>query len=207
MPKERVARQQQILEALASELETNSSQRITTARLARVVGVSEAALYRHFPSKAKMFEALIEFAEESIFGRYGVILSEERDGIARCEKMLTLLLAFSERNPGITRILLGDALVGENSRLQDRVRQFFNRLETQIKQVLREEEQRRSEAFKPPVSVIANLLLAVVEGRMTQFARSLFAQTPTTGWVQQWNVLALALFEPCTPRDAPGTQT
>jgi TetR/AcrR family transcriptional regulator len=207
MPKERVARQQQILEALASELETNCSQRITTARLARVVGVSEAALYRHFPSKAKMFEALIEFAEESIFGRYGVILAEELDGIARCEQMLTLLLAFSERNPGITRILLGDALVGENKRLQDRVRQFFNRLETQIKQVLREEEQRRSTAFRPPISVIANLLLAVVEGRMTQFARSLFAQAPTTGWVQQWNVLALALFERCAPGDAPGAQT
>ena len=195
MPKERAARQRQILEALASELEANSSQRITTARLANVVGVSEAALYRHFPSKARMFEALIEFAEESIFGRYAVILSEEQDGVVRCEKMLSLLLSFSERNPGITRILLGDALVGENKRLQDRVRQFFNRLETQLKQVLREEEQRRSTAFRPPISVIANLLLAVVEGRMIQFARSVFAQPPTTGWVQQWDVLALALFD------------
>lgn len=200
MAKDRIPRRQQILEALASELETHSWQRITTARLAQVVGVSEAALYRHFPSKAKMFEALIEFAEESIFGRYGVILSQESDGMARCEKMLTLLIAFSERNPGITRVLLGNALVGENQRLQERVRQFFNRLETQLKQVLREEEQRRSMAFTPPVSVVANLLLAVVEGRMTQFARSAFAKAPTVGWTQQWDALARSVFDGCVPQ-------
>jgi len=129
-------RRQQILEALASELEKSPGQRITTARLAQAVGVSEAALYRHFPSKARMFEGLIGFAEEAVFGRVGLILAGSETALVRCEHILALLLGFAEINPGITRVLLGDALVGETPRLRERAEQFFRRLETQIKQVL-----------------------------------------------------------------------
>ena len=187
-------RRQQILEALARELESHPGSRITTAQLARVVGVSEAALYRHFPSKAKMFEALIEFAEESVFGLINRILAEEATALSRCEKILALLLGFAERNPGITRVLLGDALVGEGERLHSRVAQFFNRFETQMKQVLREGEQRSE--FGPGTSIVAtaNLLMAAVEGRLVQYARSGFERKPTEGWDKQWGLLSRAVF-------------
>jgi TetR/AcrR family transcriptional regulator len=186
-------RRQQILEALAQELETRPGARITTARLAEVVGVSEAALYRHFPSKAKMFEALIEFAEESVFGLSNRILSEEHDATKRCERILTLLLTFSDRNPGITRVLLGEALVGEHERLRDRVSQFFDRFETQLKQILREGEQMTELGLRANIAAIANLLMAVVEGRMTQFSRSGFKHSPLDSWEQQWPALQIGL--------------
>jgi len=137
--KKRPDRRQQILEVLARELETHPGSRITTAALARAVGVSEAALYRHFASKAKMFEALIDFAEDSVFTLINRILDQDKDAAIRCERIMQLLLGFAERNPGITRVLLGDALVGENERLRTRVGKFFERIETQLKQVLLEE--------------------------------------------------------------------
>lgn len=188
------SRRQQILEALAAELETHPGARITTARLAKVVGVSEAALYRHFPSKAKMFEALIAFAEESVFGLANRILGEEKDTLRRCERLLVLLLKFSDRNPGITRVLLGEALVGEHERLRSRVAQFFDRFETQLKQLLREGEQRGDVRLGAPVGALSNLLMAVAEGRMAQFSRSGFRRSPVEGWERQWAVLAAALF-------------
>ncbi len=187
-------RRQQILEALARELENRPGARITTARLAEVVGVSEAALYRHFPSKAKMFEALIEFAEESVFGLANRILGEEIDATRRCERILTMLLTFSDRNPGITRVLLGEALVGEHARLRARVSQFFDRFETQLKQILREGEQVTQLGLRASVAAIANLLMAVVEGRMTQFSRSGFKHSPMESWDQQWQALQVGLF-------------
>ena len=187
-------RRQQILEALAGELETRPGARITTARLAEVVGVSEAALYRHFPSKAKMFEALIEFAEESVFGLSNRILGEDADPVLRCERILTMLLTFSHRNPGITRVLLGEALVGEHERLRTRVSQFFGRIETQLKQILREGEQVTELGLRASVAAIANLLMAVVEGRMTQFSRSGFEHPPLDSWEQQWHALRTGLF-------------
>ena len=187
-------RRQQILEALAQELESAPGARITTAQLAWVVGVSEAALYRHFPSKAKMFEALIIFAEESVFGLVNRILSEGTGAASRCEKILTLLLGFAERNPGITRVLLGDALVGESERLHARVGQFFNRFETQLKQVLREGEQRAEFRVSASPEAAANLLMAAIEGRMVQFRRSGFSRKPTTGWSKQWTMLSTAIF-------------
>ena len=194
MGSQQSSRRQQILEALAGELETRPGTRITTARLAQVVGVSEAALYRHFPSKAKMFEALIEFAEESVFGLANRILNEEHDAVRRSERILTMLLTFSDRNPGITRVLLGEALVGEHERLRTRVSQFFDRFETQIKQVLREGEQATNSGMRAPVATIANLLMAVVEGRMTQFSRSGFTRSPTEDWDRQWQALRAGLF-------------
>jgi TetR/AcrR family transcriptional regulator len=187
-------RRQQILEALALELENRPGARITTARLAEVVGVSEAALYRHFPSKAKMFEALIEFAEESVFGLANRILAEEGDATRRCERILTMLLTFSDRNPGITRVLLGEALLGEHERLRARVSQFFDRFETQLKQVLREGELVSELGLRASVAAIANLLMAVVEGRMAQFSRSRFEHSPIESWEQQWQALQVGLF-------------
>ena len=187
-------RRQQILEALALELENRPGARITTARLAEVVGVSEAALYRHFPSKAKMFEGLIEFAEESVFGLANRILAEEGDATRRCERILTMLLTFSDRNPGITRVLLGEALLGEHERLRARVSQFFDRFETQLKQVLREGELVSELGLRASVAAIANLLMAVVEGRMAQFSRSRFEHSPIESWDQQWQALQVGLF-------------
>ncbi|HKJ75806.1 MAG TPA: nucleoid occlusion factor SlmA [Gammaproteobacteria bacterium] len=187
------SRRQQILEALVRELETSPGQRITTAGLARAVGVSEAALYRHFPSKAKMFEALIEFVEESIFGLVNRILEDQNSAQSRCGKILEVLLGFSERNPGISRILVGDALTGENERLRARVGQFFDRLETQLKQVLREGAL-SGEVEGDGAAATANLLLAVAEGRMNQFVRSGFRRSPTESWTEQWEVLARGVF-------------
>ena len=197
--KQKSPRRQQILEALARELETRPGARITTARLAEVVGVSEAALYRHFPSKAKMFEALIEFAEESVFGLTNRVLTEESDASRRCERILTMLLTFSDRNPGITRVLLGEALVGEHERLRARVSQFFDRFETQLKQILREGEQMTDLGFRASVAAVSNLLMAVVEGRMGQFSRSGFERSPLEAWDQQWRALQAGLFTGITP--------
>lgn len=187
------SRRQQILEALAHELEMNPGERITTAGLARAVGVSEAALYRHFPSKAKMFEGLIEFIEESIFSLINRILKEEESSLKRCENILSLLLGFAEKNPGLTRILSGDILTGETERLRIRVSQFYERLETQIKQVLREGEMNNELTLTVPVQAQANLLLAIVEGRIVQYVRSNFKRSPVESWNHQW-ALASSMF-------------
>ena len=187
------SRRQQILEALAHELEMNPGERITTAGLARAVGVSEAALYRHFPSKAKMFEGLIEFIEESIFSLINRILKEEESSLKRCENILSLLLGFAEKNPGLSRILSGDILTGETERLRIRVSQFYERLETQIKQVLREGEMNNELTLTVPVQAQANLLLAIVEGRIVQYVRSNFKRSPVENWNHQW-ALASSMF-------------
>jgi len=187
------SRAQQILEALACQLENNPGQRITTAALAKEVGVSEAALYRHFPSKARMFEALIEFIEDTIFSLVNRILEEHSNAHDRCQQLLAVLLGFSAKNPGLSRILVGDALTGEHDRLRVRITQFYDRLETQLKQILREAES-KNELPGHPSTAIANLLLASAEGRMNQFVRSGFQQSPLERWEQQWALLSTSLF-------------
>ena len=193
-PTAKVSRRDQILQSLAEMLEQTPGGRITTSGLAKHVGVSEAALYRHFPSKAKMFEGLIEFIEETIFSRISLILKEEGRAETRCRQVLNLLLTFSERNPGITRILTGDPLSGETDRLRLRVAQLFERLETQLKQLLREAELREGIAPKLEIAIAANLMLATVEGRISQFVRSDFRRLPTEGWDSQWRALSTILF-------------
>ena len=188
------SRKEQILQSLAAMLEQNPGGRITTAGLAKQVGVSEAALYRHFPSKAKMYEALIEFIESTIFSRISLILTEENATEARCTQILTLFLTFSERNPGITRILTGDPLTGESEQLRLRVAQFFERFETQLRQILREAEIRNENKSRLDVNVAANLMLTMVEGKISQFVRSDFKRTPTTHCHDQWQALRHALF-------------
>lgn len=192
----KVSRKDQILQALARMLETAPGERITTAALAKEVGVSEAALYRHFPSKARMFEGLIKFIEDTLFQRISRILKEEGNAEQRCYKILTLLLTFSDKNPGMTRLMTGDALAGETERLRERIAQFFDRLEAQLKQVLREAQIR--ENMKPSVSAaaLANLLLASCEGRLIQFVRSEFKDSPLEHWETQWEFLSKNLLEP-----------
>ncbi len=187
-------RKQQILEVLASELETNPGLRITTASLASAVGVSEAALYRHFASKAKMFEALIDFAEESVFGLINKIVSNETDATVRCDKIIRVMLGFSEKNPGITRILIGDALLGENERLHTRVVQFFERLETQLRQILREANLGDGPRPISDMEAAANQMLTYIEGKLSQFVRSSFTKKPTEHVDEQWAVLKKGLF-------------
>ncbi|MBU2972589.1 MULTISPECIES: nucleoid occlusion factor SlmA [unclassified Pseudoalteromonas] len=185
-------RKEQILQSLAQMLETNPGQRITTAKLAAEVGVSEAALYRHFPSKARMFEGLIEFIEDTLLSRINIILDNEKDTQSRMYNILMLLLGFAEKNPGITRILTGDALQGEQERLRARIQGLFEKLETQFKQVLRERKLRESKTFTIDESHLANLFLAFVEGKMNQFVRSDFKQKPSASFEAQWQQLSFA---------------
>lgn len=196
MPNAKSGRRDQILQALAAMLEQGPDTRITTARLAKEVGVSEAALYRHFPSKTKMYEALIEFVEDTLFSRIARIHEDAVGAVDSCNKILLLLLGFCERNPGITRILHGDALLGESERLHLRVAQLFDRIETQLRTVLREAEIK--ERVRPNILLAdaAGLLLAAAEGRIAQFVRSGFKRSPTQGWEQQWSLLTAELMRP-----------
>lgn len=184
--KKKVNRKDDILRALAIMLEGKPGQRITTAKLAAEVGVSEAALYRHFPSKARMFEGLIDFIEEALFSHINLIKEQQKNVFVRIEHILHFLLGFSEQNPGITRILTGDALLGENERLQLRIEHVFSKLETQIKQILRERPALDGKSFDMDENALANLLLAYVEGRMNQFVRTQFKQKPTQSFKTQW---------------------
>ena len=189
----KINRREHILQCLAQMLETSPGQRITTAKLAAEVGVSEAALYRHFPSKARMFEGLIEFIEDALLSRLNIIMDEEKDTMKRCQLVLHLLLVFSERNPGISRVLNGDALLGENERLRSRISVLFAKIETQIKQILREKTLREGHGFNLDEAILANLLLAFAEGRISQFVRSEFKQKPTQHFDEQWTFIQLQL--------------
>ena len=188
------SRREQILQTLAVMLETHPGSRITTAALAAQVGVSEAALYRHFPSKAKMLESLIEFMEDSLLPRIANAHSDFDTVQERCEHVLRLLLGFAERNPGFARLLVGDALQGEDERLRNRVRQLFDRIETELRTILRSWAVERVPAPRPAPAIAANLLLACAEGRINQFVRSEFRQAPTHEWPEQWRALRSALF-------------
>ena len=191
----KVNRRQQILEALAQMLQERPGDRITTASLAAQVGVSEAALYRHFPSKAKMLEGLIVFAEETLFSRINLILNEQSQAPARCRNMLYLLLSFIERNPGFARLFAGDALQGETERLRSRMHQLLNRLETQLRQVLREHNAGLIQMPTLQINPAANLLMAFAEGKILQFVRSDFTELPTKDWEVHWGMLNQTLFD------------
>jgi TetR/AcrR family transcriptional regulator len=194
MAGKRGSRAQEILQALARMLETSRGGRITTAALAAELGVSEAALYRHFPSKTRMYEGLIEFIEETIFARVRTIVSDEPDAANQCYRILSLVLTFSEKNPGISRILNGDALTGETGRLHERIAVFFDRLESQLKQTLREAEVRDGLKLSVPVSVAANIMLVSAEGKISQFVRTGFKQPPTQFWTEQWQLITAQMF-------------
>lgn len=187
-------RRDEILHALVLMLENSPGSKITTAALAAEVGVSEAALYRHFPSKAKMFDALLDFIEESLFSRISVILDQAFSAPKTCGQILELTLQFAEKNPGICRILTGDALVGENSRLAKRSAQIMLRLETQLKQVLREAEAKDGLKTNQPVAVCANQMCALVDGKVLQYVRSSFSEKPATAFDLHWKMLENGIF-------------
>ncbi|MCU7799096.1 MAG: nucleoid occlusion factor SlmA [gamma proteobacterium symbiont of Lucinoma myriamae] len=186
-------RKEQILQALALELEQRPGERITTANLAKAVGVSEAALYRHFPSKAKMFEALIEFSEGAVFGLINQVVNSQDDTLLQVEKIIGIILTFSSKNPGITRILLGDALVGEHERLLKRSNQFFERIETQLRQILREGELKGQMKYQGNISQFAELLSSFIEGQLSQYVRSQFSKQPNEKWADKWLFLARSI--------------
>ncbi|MCU7938241.1 MAG: nucleoid occlusion factor SlmA [gamma proteobacterium symbiont of Bathyaustriella thionipta] len=186
-------RKEQILYALALELEERPGERITTANLAKAVGVSEAALYRHFPSKAKMFEALIEFSEDAVFGLINQVVNSQDETLLQVEKIIAIILTFSAKNPGITRILQGDALIGEHERLLKRTDQFFERIETQLKQVLREGELKGQVAYQGNISQFAELLSSFIEGQLSQYVRSRFSKLPNEKWADKWLFFARSI--------------
>jgi TetR/AcrR family transcriptional regulator len=187
-------RRQQILEVLASMLEANPGERITTAKLAKEVGVTEAAFYRHFPSKGKMFEGLLEFIEETVFLRIKRINQEVDGSVDRLQRILTFILAFADKNPGLCCILVGGALNGEKPRLRQRAGHFFERLETELRHVLREGEIHEKKKLRMSGHAGENLLVLNVEGRIHQYVRSEFKMSPTVGWSAHWPLLAAGLF-------------
>jgi TetR/AcrR family transcriptional regulator len=170
----------QILQTLAAMLEQPGAERITTAALAARLEVSEAALYRHFASKAQMFEGLIEFIETSIFSLLNQIAERSDASAVKARHMVTVLLQFAQRNPGMARVMVGDALVFENDRLEQRMNQFFERFESSLRQVLRDQAQSQS-SLTPTVeaNVQASVLVSFVVGRLQRFARSGYKRLPT----------------------------
>jgi TetR/AcrR family transcriptional regulator len=182
-------RRLQILHALAEMLEQPSAEKITTAALAARLQVSEAALYRHFASKAQMFEGLIEFIETSVFGVINKISTEQEQGMAQVESIMALLLGFAEKNPGMTRVLTGDALVNEDARLQSRINQLHDRLESSLKQSLRVAAAQGQIDGAGDAAASANLLLCFCVGRWQLFAKSGFKRRPAEAWPAQWQLL------------------
>ena len=173
-------RRVQILQTLASMLEQPGAERITTAALAAKLDVSEAALYRHFASKAQMFEGLIEFIETSVFTLINQIVEREPTGGAQAQKIATVLLQFAEKNPGMTRVMVGDALVFEHERLNARMNQFFDRVESQLRQSLRAAAEAAGSAT-PTVDAqaLASAITSLIIGRLQRYARSGFKRAPT----------------------------
>ncbi len=189
-------RRLQILQVLAEMLQDPKGDKITTAALAKRLDVSEAALYRHFASKAQMFEGLIEFIEGTVFGLANKITAEEGDGLKQAHAIVGMLLNFAEKNPGMTRVLIGDALVNEDDRLQARINQLQDRLEATLKQCLRiaatqapREPGGEVASGTDDLAARANLLLCYVVGRWHFFAKSGFKRKPTEQWEQQWPVM------------------
>jgi TetR/AcrR family transcriptional regulator len=172
-------RREQILQTLAAMLEQPGSERITTALLASKLDVSEAALYRHFASKAQMFEGLIDFIEHSVFSLINQIAEREGDEAQKAARMVMVLLQFAERNPGMARVMVGDALVFENERLQQRMNQLFERIESSLRQVLRvAAETNKSATPTADAQVRASVLMAFALGQLQRFARSSFKRSP-----------------------------
>jgi TetR/AcrR family transcriptional regulator len=182
-------RKAQILQTLAAMLEHPAAEKITTAALAARLDVSEAALYRHFTGKAQMFEGLIEFIEQTLFGLINRIASEEKSGMRQLESMIAVLLGFAQKNRGMTRVLTGDALVNEDQRLQARINQLHDRIEAALKQALRFGVTQQEFAADLDVAAQANLLMSFVAGRWHQFAKSGFRRDPLEGWPRQWRQL------------------
>ena len=190
MPRAKGERRLEILKALAQMLEAPKWERITTAALAAKLDVSEAALYRHFASKAQMYEGLIEFIESSVFTLANKISEDEADGHRQCDKLVEMLLAFAEKNPGMVRVMTGDALVGEHERLQARMNQFYERFESTLKQALRAPGEGGQKPSDADVAAHAGMLLRYALGCLHQYAKSGFAKKPTESLAAQRRYVA-----------------
>lgn len=182
-------RKLQILQVIAEMLETPQGEKVTTAALAARLDVSEAALYRHYASKAQMYEGLIEFIENSVFSVINQIEQDEENGIKQAELVVTSLLRFAQKNRGLTRVLIGDALVHENPRLQVRINQLMERIEASLKQSLRIASTQGALSAEHDFGAHANTLLAYVLGRWHLFVKSGFKTEPLQLWPQQWVLL------------------
>jgi TetR/AcrR family transcriptional regulator len=178
-------RRGQILQTLASMLENPRAEKITTAALAAQLDVSEAALYRHFASKAQMYEGLIEFIETTLFSLINKIQSDSEDGGAQAEQIVSMLLSFAEKNPGMTRVLTGEALVHEDERLQQRINQLFDRLEASLRQSLRVAQLADRLPREHDINAHAAVLAAYVTGRWQIFVKTGFKRRPQEGWEAQ----------------------
>ena len=182
-------RKTQILQTLAQMLEGPSAERITTAALAARIEVSEAALYRHFKGKADMFAGLIDFVEQTLFSLINKITTEEQSGLRQTEAIMTMLLGFAQKNRGMTRVLIGDALVSEDEALQVRINQIHDRIEATLKQALRFAATRNEIAADVDLAAQANALMSFVAGRWHQYAKSGFRRDPAEFWQRQWKQL------------------
>jgi TetR/AcrR family transcriptional regulator len=186
-------RRLQILQILAEMLQNPRGERVTTAALAAKIGVSEAALYRHFASKAQMFEGLIAFIEQTVFGLINQINQKEESGLAQVKGIVQMLLVFAEKNPGMVRVLLGDALLQEDDRLQERINQVLDRVEASLKQSLRiAQSQGADNTQADMVSLQAALLMSFVIGRWHRYARSGFKKLPSDGIDSSLRILLAA---------------
>ena len=182
-------RRDQILQSVAQMLENPAGEKVTTAALAARLGVSEAALYRHFRGKAEMFEGLIEFIEHALFGLINKITTDEKSGVRQVESIIAILLAFAQKNRGMTRVLIGDVLVNEDERLQARINQLHERLEAALKQALRFGVSQKEIAEDVDIGAHANVLMSFVIGRWHLFAKSGFKRDPADMWAKQWRLL------------------
>jgi len=191
-------RKLQILQVLAEMLEAPQAEKITTAALATRIEVSEAALYRHFASKAQMYEGLIEFIESTLFSLINRISADEPSGLEQARGIAQLLLGFVEKNRGMCRVLTGEALVNENVRLQARVNQLLDRVEASLRQSLRIAAGQGGMAEGLDAGIVANLILALVQGRWQQFVKSGFTRLPLENWPAQWSLLLRSLAVPVT---------
>ena len=185
-------RRQQILQVFAEQLQHCPGEHITTAALARAVGVSEAALYKHFNNKAQMFDGLLDFVEDALFKLIDHSLAQPISIQLRCKNVIMIALSFADKNPGIARLLNADILTGEQSYLRTRVSLLFNRMEVRLTNALTQAKQLGEIDINSP-EAIANLFVSFIEGRINQFVRSGFQQSPLTHWKQQWGLLNRAL--------------
>jgi len=190
MPRVKGERRLEILKALAQMLEQPKWGKITTAALAEKLDVSEAALYRHFASKAQMYEGLIEFIETSVFTLANKIAQDESDGRRQAAKLVEMLLSFAEKNPGMVRVMTGDALVGEHERLQARMNQFYDRFEATLKQALRSPGEGGQKSSDAEITAQAGLLVRYLIGCLHHYAKSGFTKKPTESYAAQRRYLA-----------------
>jgi len=182
----------QILQALAEMLENPQGDRVTTAALAAKINVSEAALYRHFASKAQMFDGLIAFIEQSIFGLINQIIARDENGINQIKEIASILLAFAEKNPGMTRVLLGDSLFQEDARLQERINQLLERVEASLKQSFRIMQTQHHLNWAPEeISQRSSLVMTFVVGNWHRFARSGFKKSPMDHALPSLNIILM----------------